>query len=187
MPSDRLRLFIAFDVPEEHRRRVQEAIETIRGELPGARWTSIESQHVTLKFIGWVEPAQLDPILTAMRAAAAAHEAAYMRVTGIGAFPSMKRVRVLWAGIEDPTGLGARLADDLSARLEPLGIEREERAFTPHLTLARLKTPKRMDEDALDVDLGELAPFLVDEVVLYRSHLSNKGARYEAIDRCPLA
>jgi RNA 2',3'-cyclic 3'-phosphodiesterase len=187
MPSDRLRLFIAFDVPEEHRRRVQEAIEPIRDELPGARWTSIESQHVTLKFIGWVEPAQLDPILTTTRDVAAAHAASYMRVTGIGAFPSKKRVRVLWAGIEDPSGLGPRLAGDLSARLEPLGIEREERAFTPHLTLARLKTPKRMDEDALDVDLGELAPFLVDEVVLYRSHLSGKGARYEAIDRCPLA
>jgi RNA 2',3'-cyclic 3'-phosphodiesterase len=187
MPSDRLRLFVAFDVPEEHRRRVQEGIEPLRAELPGARWTSVESQHVTLKFIGWVEPSRLDPILTTTRAIAGAHAAAHMRVTGVGAFPSKKRVRVLWAGIEDPIGLGAALADDLSTGLEPLGIEREERAFTPHLTLARTRTPQRIDEGALDVDLGELAPFLVDEVVLYRSHLSGKGARYEAIERCPLA
>ena len=167
--------------------RVQEATEPLRAEFPGARWTTVESQHVTLKFIGWVEPSRLDPILTTMRKVAGAHAAAHMCVTEIGAFPSKKRVRVLWAGIEDPTGLGAALADDLSARLEPLGIEKEDRAFTPHLTLARLKTPQRVDEGVLDIDVGELAPFLVEEVVLYRSHLSGKGARYEAIDRCPLA
>jgi 2'-5' RNA ligase len=187
MPSDRLRLFVALDVPLEHRLRVQKAVEPLRSQLPGARWTSVESQHVTLKFIGWAEADALAAMNEATRTVAAGYPASEMRLTGIGAFPSPTRVRVLWAGIDDPAGLGASLAEGLSAGMEPLGVEREERRFTPHLTLARLKSPRRIEKDALEVDLGDLPPFPVSEVVLYRSHLSNKGARYEAIERCPLA
>ena len=187
MAPDRLRLFVAFDVPVEQRIRVQEAIEPLRSQLPGARWTSVESQHVTLKFIGWADTGTLGAITEATRTVASGNHASEMRLTGIGAFPSPTRVRVLWAGIDDPTGLGASLAEGLSEAMEPLGVEREERGFTPHLTLARLKFPRRVDEGVLEVDLGDLPPFPVAQVVLYRSHLSNKGARYEAIERCPLA
>ncbi|MGH2755503.1 MAG: RNA 2',3'-cyclic phosphodiesterase [Actinomycetota bacterium] len=185
--TDRLRLFVAFDVPEERRRQVQAAVEPLRTLLPAARWTRVEDQHVTLKFIGWAESSGLDAIVDACRRVAGDHEPAEMSLAGVGAFPSRKRVRVLWAGIDDPTGLGEGLAVGLADALESLGIEREERRFTPHLTLARLKTPRRVDEGALAVDLGPLEPFRVDHIVVYRSHLSPKGARYEAIERCPLA
>jgi len=187
MRSGRLRLFVAFDVPLEQRVRVQEAIEPLRAILPGARWTSVESQHVTLKFIGWADAGHLAAITVATREVAAGHLASEMRLTGVGAFPSPTRVRVLWTGIDDPAGLGASLAEGLSAAMEPLGVEREERGFTPHLTLARMRSPRRVEKDALEVDLGDLPSFPVSEVVLYRSHLSSKGARYEAIERCPLA
>jgi 2'-5' RNA ligase len=186
MSSDKLRLFIAFDVPLEQRRHIQDAAEPLRPLLPGARWTPVESQHVTLKFIGWVEGSSFDTVVDVTRAVASNHAAAEMTLVGLGAFPSAKRVRVLWVGIDDPSGLGAGLAEDLSTGLEPLGVEREDRRFTPHLTLARLRSPRRLDEGALDVDVGELPPFSVDEVVVYRSHLSPKGARYEAMERCPL-
>ena len=124
--------------------RIQEAIEPLRPLLPRARWTPVESQHVTLKFIGWVEDRKLDAITEVTSAVAAAHPAADMALTGLGAFPSSKRVRVLWAGIDDPKGLGAALAHELSARPRALGVEREDRAFTPHLTLARLRDPRHV-------------------------------------------
>jgi len=185
--TDRLRLFVAFDVPEEQRLHVRSATEPLRPFLPSARWTRVEDQHVTLKFIGWVEGSQQEPIVDVCRAVARRHASAEMTLAGVGAFPSRTRVRVLWAGIDDPSGLGVGLAEDLAAALEPLGIGREERSFTPHLTLARLKTPRRVDEGALAADLGPPAPFLVDAFVLYRSHLSPKGARYEAMERFLLA
>jgi RNA 2',3'-cyclic 3'-phosphodiesterase len=187
MTAPRLRLFVAFDVPMDHRRRLAEATEQMRTRLTGARWTRVEDQHVTLKFIGWVDENVLAAVGDATRAVAAGHVAAEMELAGLGAFPSRARARVLWAGIEDPQGLGAALADDLSSAFEPLGVEREARRFTPHLTLARFGRPQRLDEAGSQVDLGPLPGFLVSDIVIYRSHLSSKGARYEVIEKCPLA
>jgi RNA 2',3'-cyclic 3'-phosphodiesterase len=111
------------------------------------------------------------------------HAVREVKLQGIGAFPRARRARVIWAGIDDPGGLLGALAADLAAGFEPLGYRAEKRAFTPHLTLARLRVPKPVNLGTLDLDLP---PFAVDHLRLYRSRLHPKGATYEVIRRFEL-
>lgn len=179
---EKLRLFVAFDVPEEARRALQDVIAPLRERFSGIRWTKIENQHVTLKFLGWVPAAQREDIVEVCRDVSSRSAPALLSLTELGIFPGPKRARVLWAGIDDPSGLTSRLAADLDARFQPLGFEPEKRAFTPHLTLARSKRPQSVGE------LPQVPPelrgtFRLEDLRLYRSRLSPKGARYEVIDR----
>ncbi len=177
-----LRLFIAVDVPLELRKELSRAID--RGAFPTARWTQLAGQHITLKFLGWCDSELLTPIREMVGSVAAAGAPFSARMSGLGVFGSSKRAAVLWAGIED-SGACATLAGALDVGSAALGFERETRAPTPHLTLARFKPPFRIAE--LPPLTLEEPTFEVAELVLYRSHLSSTGARYEAIERFPLA
>jgi RNA 2',3'-cyclic 3'-phosphodiesterase len=179
--GERLRLFVAAPMPGELLERVAALMQPLKHHWPGARWTDTSNQHVTLKFLGWVDEGQLEAIRASCDQVASSHRAAELALGVLGAFPSKTRVRVLWIDIEDASGLLARLAGALDDALEPLGFEIEKRGFTPHLTLARLKTPLRMTAAWPDLDL-EREPWTCDELVLFRSHLSPKGARYEIVD-----
>ena len=185
MTPERLRLFVAVSVPDDALRAAAEAIEPVKPLWPDARWVDLASQHVTLKFLGWTNDDALDAIVAACREVAAAHSPARVSLGGIDAFPTRRRVRVLWAALDDPAGLLASVAAGLDAALEPLGFPREERAFTPHLTLARFKVPRRMAAPWPDVVI-DAAPWDVAELGLWRSHLSPKGARYEVLEKLRL-
>jgi 2'-5' RNA ligase len=182
MGTDKLRLFIAVDVPLGLRRALSETLDR-KAYGPG-RWTDVESQHVTLKFLGWSERLALGKIGDAARVTASEAAPFQARLSTLGAFPSSRRAAVLWVGVEDD-GACAALAGALDRRMTRLGFTAEARDFTPHLTLARFKPPRALGE--LSPLALETSSFEVDEVVLYRSHLSSEGARYEAIDRYPLA
>jgi RNA 2',3'-cyclic 3'-phosphodiesterase len=181
--SERLRLFVAADPPPDLLEALDESIAPLRSrpELVSARWTVPANQHVTLKFLGWVEAGTVEPIVASLATVAASHEAATITLTGLGAFPSERRARVLWAGLEDPAGLLAALASDLDASLGSLGFEPETRAFTPHLTLARFKPPAPVAGIQSEVPGVAEPSFEVDRLHLYRSHLHPKGARYEIL------
>lgn len=175
-----LRLFLAFDVPDEHRRSVERAIEPLRGAVPGARWTSPESWHVTLKFLGSTPEERLPDVTSIAAGAAAASSATSSALTGLGAFPGARRARVLWVGLVDHGVLGS-LAADLEAGFVGAGFPSEDRPWWPHLTVARLKVPGPVDlAGAGEVDA---TPFPVEEIVLFRSHLKPSGAVYEPLAR----
>lgn len=180
--EERFRLFVAIDIPEELRRAVADTTRGLRAELASARWTPIENQHVTLKFLGSVDVARVEEMASACAAAAGSSDPLSLVVAGMGAFPSRKRARVLWAGIEDPGGSLGALAIELERRFEELGFPPEKRDFTAHLTLARFKTPQRLPE-LPDVDASA---FDVTELTLYRSRLHPSGARYEPLARFEL-
>jgi RNA 2',3'-cyclic 3'-phosphodiesterase len=182
---DKVRLFVAVTVPAEQLDALETDTSSLKERLTGARWTANKNRHVTLKFLGSTPSDQMDRIGRICASMAAKHQVTNVSLAGLGAFPSEKRARVLWAGIEDDDNLLAIMAGELSDALEPMGFEPEARAFTPHLTLARLKTPGKLPELP---GLTEVTrePFEVREVVLFRSHLSPRGARYEALDRYPL-
>ncbi len=184
-----LRLFVAADVPADVKAALLERVAPYRDRIPGARWTQPSSWHVTLKFLGWVWPRLESAVREAVGEVATRSEGPFeARLTVIGAFPSPSRARVLWAGLADePAGRLGRLVslldDALGEHFEP-----EQREYTPHLTLARMQPPRRLEElvrDLVGADVSS-APFPVAELVLYRSQLSPKGARYEALVRAPL-
>jgi 2'-5' RNA ligase len=181
-----LRLFIAVDVPEEVKAGLEAAVGPFRARVP-ARWTRQDSWHVTLKFLGSTWPRLVDEVRRAVATAASGAEPFDSQLTEIGVFASPARTRVVWAGLADPDhrfGAIARLLDGL---LEDHFIP-EKRELTPHLTLARLNPPRNILEFAPDLPGLSVAsgPFPVDRLVLYRSHLSPKGATYEAVERFPL-
>jgi RNA 2',3'-cyclic 3'-phosphodiesterase len=177
-----LRLFIAVDVPVPVKDALASTVQSVHALVPGARWTRPEGWHVTLKFLGSTWPRLVPVVESAVRQAAGKARAFETRLTAIGAFPSANRARVLWAGLDDPGARFGSLVKHLDDLLVDV-VSPEKRAFTPHLTLARIDPPARIAADAPDVLSLNVAsgPFAVDRLVLYRSRLSPRGATYEAL------
>ena len=183
-----LRLFVAADVPEDVKGGLAERVAPFRGRIPGARWTNPSGWHVTLKFLGTTWPRLVPTVEEAVVAAATRVASFGSALTEVGAFPSGRRARVLWAGLADSDGRFGELVKILDHLLAEYFVP-ERRAFTPHLTLARLTPPRDVDEVApglLGMPVASEA-FPVDALTLYRSHLSPKGATYEALVRRPLS
>ncbi|HEX9123439.1 MAG TPA: RNA 2',3'-cyclic phosphodiesterase [Actinomycetota bacterium] len=177
-----LRLFVAVDVPEDVRALVQEAVRPTRERFPRARWVPAQNQHVTLKFLGRTWPRLAEWVTSTVGEVAARAAPFSTRVEGIGAFPSARRARVLWAGLDDGDGRIGGLASDLDAALAS-EFEPEKRAFTPHLTVARFDPPVALEDAVPDVR-GDT--FDVDRLVLYRSHLQRPSPVYEILEAFPL-
>ena len=185
--STRIRSFVAIDLDAP----VQQAVRAVQGELArinaDVRWVRPEGLHVTLKFLGAVEAARLERVHAALAAAMADQPPLHVRVHGLGAFPGWRRPRVVWVGLhgDGMVELAARVEDALA----PLGFAREQRAFTPHLTLGRVNSPRgwtRLEEVCkahLDDDFGESD---IDAVAIYRSTLQRGGAVYTLLWTIPL-
>ena len=182
-----LRLFAAVDLPDRVRQGMASAIEPWRDRLPAGRWVRPENWHITVKFLGRTYPRLVDRVHAACREAATTIRPFRVGIEGMGVFPGPGRARVLWVGLDDAEGglpaLARALDDRLADEFPP-----EKRGFTPHLTVARFNPPVAVRDhaDELEAVHFEMEPFGVGEVVLYRSHLSPKGARYEPLERFPL-
>ena len=183
-----MRLFVALDIPDDVRSKLAALAAKLRGAYPHARWTRIEGLHVTLKFIGEVPPEKAQAIQSAI-ASLAPRSAFTMNFRGVGFFPNERRPRVLWAGVAAGPEL-ATLAADVETALAALGLPREERAFSPHLTLARFDSPRGLDalhaaiENAGPLEFGAAT---AQEFHLYQSVLKRGGAEYTRLATFPLA
>ena len=179
-----LRLFVAVDVPHAIRRRLARTVDSLHDALPGARWVVPDNWHVTLKFLGSVYPRLREWVGEQVAEAASGAAPFETRLTSLGAFPSPRRARVLWAGLDDPKGRFASVAEAL-VRLMEREFRVEKRPFSAHLTVARFREQARVDEAMLAVDVAS-EPFPVKSVTLYRSHLQRPSARYEPLRAYPL-
>jgi 2'-5' RNA ligase len=174
------RLFLAVEVPLAVLNVVNAAVRPWRESFPAARWIPPENYHVTLKFLGRTA-ARLTPwVGETVGAIAGAHPPATLQVRGLGAFPSTQRARVLWAGIDDPAGVLTGLVADLETGLAE-SFRPEVRRFHPHLTVARSEPPLRLPEPYAGTTLAS-GSFVVDRVVLFRSHLQGRRSpKYEPL------
>jgi 2'-5' RNA ligase len=132
-----VRIFVALDIPEEVRAALGALIARLRPISRAARWARIEGVHLTLKFIGEVQPEKVEAIQGSL-AQIRFPDSIEMKFRNVGFFPNERRPSVFWAGVEAGAELGA-LAAAVETSLAPLGIAKEHRAFSPHLTLARFK------------------------------------------------
>jgi len=179
-----LRLFVAVDVPEAVRELVARALASWREAFPAARWVPPENWHVTVKFLGRTWPRLLPWVEERIEAVAAEHRPFRIRASGVGAFPSARRARVLWVGLDDPEGGLRSLARGLEVALEE-AFAPERRGFTAHLTVARSDPPVALPEGFARTELRS-EPFQVRALVLYRSHLQRPAPRYEPLRTFPL-
>jgi 2'-5' RNA ligase len=189
-----VRIFIAFDIDDAIRQRLQRFLEGVREFAPEARWVRPESLHVTLKFIGEKPAETVEQIQHALAAVESPRFEVNFR--GYGFFPTAKAARVFWVGIESAPQLEtlAKAVDETTA---VLGIPREDHAFSPHLTLARRGggsgAPRWHKGDApnqsfqhLQEKLAALSPLefgtmTAREFFLYQSQLVRGGSRYTKI------
>lgn len=182
-----LRLFVAVDVPQAVKAGLADVVAPYRERIPRARWTNPSGWHVTLKFLGSTWPRLVDEVRAALTWTASTADPFETELTAIGAFPTARRARVVWAGLKDESERFGEMVNVLDHRLRD-HFTAAERVFAPHLTLARLNPPRDIGEFAPDLVGTAVAsgPFRVGELVLYRSNLSPRGATYEALARVPL-
>jgi RNA 2',3'-cyclic 3'-phosphodiesterase len=174
-----MRLFVALDIPDAVRDALARAIKQLRKLSSSARWVRIEGAHITLKFIGETPPEQAERIRSALKKARVAGPID-LHFAGLGFFPNPRRPRVLWTGVTAGDAL-RELAASIETQLEPLGIAREARDFSPHITLARFNSPRGLDALHFAVqELGvpEFGRATAREFHLYQSVLKQGGAEY---------
>lgn len=182
-----MRLFLAFDVPEGEKRKLENALQKVRTQLPSARWIPRGSWHLSLKFLGEVADDKVERLFDLASESAKSSTPFEARLVGAGAFPSTRRARVLWVGVEErPAGSIATLAADLEGKAGPAGFRQEARAHKPHLTVARLREPGPVVGEIASLADFEGGSFELSSFVLFRSHLSPKGAEYENLGSFPL-
>jgi len=157
------------------------AIASLEQHVAGARWVPKENIHLTLAFLGRVDDERVADVSGAVGDAVAKHVDFTVRLGELGAFPSAKRARVVWAGLDGPTNGLAGLADSVGESLEPLGFPRETRAFRPHVTLARVKNPAPV---RLDEMLSPIS-FRVERISLFESKLGRPHAVYSELITFP--
>ena len=147
------------------------------------RWVRRENIHLTLKFLGDVAPEGLEVITEALDQVAGRHRSFRVQPAGFGAFPSEKRARVLWSGVEEGSSALSKLAADVEQVLEPLGFGREKRTYKPHMTLGRAHgRPTRLPEG-----VGVRAPaFTARRLDLVESLPGAAGVTYEKLESYPL-
>ncbi len=145
-------------------------------DLVGWRWVSPESVHLTLAFLGEVADGQVGAAESALRRGCAGMPALDLAATGIGAFPNQDRARVLWAGVTGELRALRELRSALAAALREEGFVVDDRAYHPHITLARSRSLRPLP-DGLD-RTQSFGGWRATEVVLYESRLEPAGARY---------
>jgi 2'-5' RNA ligase len=192
-----MRLFIALDIDDTIRQRIARFVDGVRGFAPDARWVRPESLHVTLKFIGEQPDTAVEQIKRELKLKVTAGEAEQIAFRGYGFFPTAKSPRVFWIGIAAGPQL-ATLAAAIDDRTASLGIPKEDRAFSPHLTLARGAGgsgsprwrkgdgPNRMfqllQEKLSALPTPEFGTMTPREFFLYQSQLSPKGSKYTRLE-----
>jgi len=181
------RLFFAAELPSEVCAQLREHIDRLREQVreAAASWSRVENIHLTLKFFGNVSVDRIASISDAAERVVKEFSSFEIKVGETGVFPNPRRAQVLWIGISDPSGKLSALQAQLENECAALGFEKEDRAYRPHLTIARIRKPHG-DRQLADAHLQmTFAPVAVElkELILFRSELSSKGSKYTAISK----
>ena len=185
-----IRSFIAIDLPEETRKALAAVQEQLKQSRARVRWVRTNSIHLTLRFLGNIHPAQVEDIALAVAQEVRDQPPITLGAAGLGAFPSRRKPRVIWIGMEGEVQRLSRIQARVENALEPLGFVREKRVFQAHLTIGRVKDRRRLQAliDAMaTLDMEPFNSFDADEIILYKSDLRPTGAIYTKLHRMPLA
>lgn len=184
-----MRAFFAVDVPDD----LADAVARVQEPLADAEGLDLvdpANAHVTLDFLGDVTDDEREAVI---EAGAAAVEAAgvgpfEVGVGGLGVFPSLDYISVVWTGIGDGAAELAALHEELETRTTDLGFEPDDHAFTPHVTLARMRDArgKELVQETVRETTPDVGRFEATEVRLKASHLTHEGPEYETVERFEL-
>jgi RNA 2',3'-cyclic 3'-phosphodiesterase len=188
-----LRAFIAIELPKQLQDALEKQTTRLRQSLGDdlVRWIPTQNMHLTLKFLGNIAASHVEFLKQLVTQTADSHSQFDLQISGIGSFPNSKRARILWAGIYAPAELPS-LQKNLEAGTTRLGYEKEERPFSPHLTLGRVRqnidqAGQQKIRTILDtIQLGNIGSARVDSIHLYKSELQTSGSVYTKLFSAPL-
>ncbi len=184
-----VRTFLAINLPDREKHKLSEAVERWRRYKAAVRWTPASRMHLTLKFLGEVEEQRIEAICEACRNVAKAWQPFELKTTVTGVFPTVKRPRILWVGLTSISqGRLQELQQAVEQGLENLGFPREEKAFSPHITVGRVKSGRNIGalmKDFMGHEPGGTA-FSCDHFSLYSSTLTPRGPIYKELERFSL-
>lgn len=180
-----IRAFIAIELPQPIQDSIEKQTVRLHQTLGNQiiRWTPIQNMHLTLKFLGSIPNNHVDFLKQMLTQTADSHSAFDLQIGGIGSFPNAKLPRVLWLGIHAAAELMS-IQKSVDAGASRLGYEKEARAFSPHLTLGRVRQniqPSDLQKIRSTFDtfqLGKIPSARVDSVHLYQSELNSEGSIY---------
>lgn len=178
-----MRSFIAIELPETAKSALAELQQDLKKTGADIRWVKAENIHLTLKFLGNIEEEIIGRIVQVIKGACKKFESFDLEIKGIGVFPNVKSPRVIWVSVNGNITV-AGIQREIEMGLSPLGFERENRKFSPHLTLGRFRSSqgKRPFMDKVEL-LKDSSYGMIDvrSVSLMRSDLGPAGARYTKI------
>ena len=177
-----MRTFIAVPLPDDCRQMIGRIQTPMRSLGADIRWTSISSIHLTLKFLGEIDPSRVPEIAAGLRTIAAVPFGLCIR--GLGAFPNLHNPRVIWCGVEGETAKLASLQAGVDSVCESMGFQREARPFHPHLTLGRVNGKRNLQPllDYIRIGTKLESAFVAGCFHIYRSDLTPRGAIYSVLE-----
>ena len=193
-PNGTLRVFIALSIPPLVKSGLERVVQHLAAQVPGGvRWVGLDGIHLTLKFLGNIDPAQIEDLTEAMRRPSLGASSFRLLLSGLGTFPNENRPRVIWAGVQGELESLGKLQAGIEAEVSGLGFPRETRPFTPHLTLGRVRDQAtngerlRIGAAVASCAMGPTEPWLVESVRLVRSNFGPGGATYSDLASVSLA
>jgi len=187
-----LRAFMAVEIPLDVRQAVCHATSDLQKKIGSlVRWVPMENMHLTLKFLGDISPSNVEMLTQMLHAETDLFNCFDLHFAGLGSFPNLKRPRVIYIGIQAPAALKT-LQRGIESASRRLGYESEERGFSPHLTIGRVKqnvtaTEQQTIRRALEeTRIDSLGMARVDSVHLYKSDLQPTGSVYTQLYSAPL-
>jgi len=183
-----MRLFTAIELNDEVKAALRKAQRSLAAFDRAVRWVTSDQMHLTLKFLGEVPDASAGEVSAATGRIAQASSGFELVVGGCGCFPPKGRVRVVWVGVDEPSGALTACNELCESQYAQIGFAREHRAFSPHLTLGRVrddKTGGRLRDAVADFEVGPHRHSVADLCVV-RSTLTPGEAEYAVVSRHPL-
>lgn len=190
---NQIRTFIALDLPPAAQESIEKQTKHLRQTLGDdvIRWVPIHNLHLTLRFLGVTPTSHLEFLKQTLTQAAATCSQFDLQIGGLGSFPTPKRPRVIWVGLHAPTGLNS-MQQKIEESAVRLGYEKEERPFSPHLTLGRVRQGipsqdlQKISNTLMSIQLGNIGIARVDSIHLYQSDLHADGSVYTKLFSAPL-
>lgn len=178
-----IRAFIAVTIDVQVIRKISDAMVQLRRTIPDVRWVEPDKIHLTIKFLGEIEPSRVDSIASALEQALKLFPRFTINAKGLGVFPEARRPKVLWVGLEGSQLV--KLAAKVEAALEPMGFLPEARGFQPHLTIGRWRRfdgpAKNLPEELERWKGYDYGASKVESVTLFQSVLKPDGALHQPL------
>ena len=183
MPEKLIRTFIALDTPETVTKVALSLQSSVKVNPKAVRWVRKENIHITLRYIGPTAPEEVEKINRLLSEIVGQNSDLSLNVSGTGCFPKKERPRILWLGVDGDVVELKLLVEMINSEMVQLGYPQEERNYSPHISIGRIRYPQKVTPDVTDFLSAEYEPISwnIPKIIFYQSELLPSGAIYSIL------